>query len=181
MATMGRHPKGRKPGGSFTALPHHVFRASGDRPAPAAALSATARALLVDVCQQLNGRNNGNLSAAPKVLAPYGWTSRGTLDAALVELVAHGFLAPTRQGGRNRCSLFAVTWIGIDEGPHDAKPDPVPSRLWEAGKADQRDPEFRRRWLAICERRRGGKIKNSSRYSDKASRYSDKSCLGGTP
>jgi len=32
--------------------------------------------------------------------------------------------------------------------------------------------------LREAARRRGGKIKNSSRYSDKASRYSDKSAQG---
>lgn len=171
MAISRARAKGRATSGSFTSLPHSVFRAHGDRGPPVSVLSSTARALLVDICQQLNGRNNGDLSAAPKVLDPYGWRSRGTIDAALVELVAHGFLVQTRQGGRNRCSLFAVTWRGIDEGPHDMKPDPVPSRLWHDDKVDQRDATFRRRWQAIVERRRG---KNASRYSDKASRYADK-------
>lgn len=164
--------KGRKSGGTFAALPHHIFRASGDQAPPVARLSNSARLLLVDLCQQLNGRNNGNLSAAPKILEPYGWTSRGTLDAALVELVAAGFLVQTRQGGRNRCSLFAVTWTGIDEGPHDTQPDPIPSRLWETDKSGQRDETFLRRWQAIG-RRRDKKI--SSRASDKPSRASDKS------
>jgi len=163
--------KGRRSEGTFTALPHNVFRRTAKRPAPAAILSTTARCLLVDICQQLNGRNNGDLSAAPKTLAAYGWKSRGTVDDAIVELVALGFLQQTRQGGRNRCSLFAVTWRGIDEGPHDAKPDPVPSNLWRPDNAHLRDEVFTRR----REKRRHGHGAYASRHSDKPSRHSDKS------
>ena len=166
--------KNRRPGGSFTALPHSVFRATGGHPAPVAVLSKAARCLLVDIAQQLTGSNNGNLAAAPRVMAPYGWTSRGTLDAALVECIAQGFLMQTRQGGRNRCSLYGVTWRGIDPGPHDARPDPVPARLWLPEHQGQRDPTFVRRWQAALSRR----VSHDdlpSRYSDKPSRYSDKS------
>jgi hypothetical protein len=153
-------------------LPHSIFRSTAERPAPVAALSKTALALLVDLAQQLNGSNNGNIAAAPATLAPYGWKSRGTVDDALVELVALGFLQPTRQGGRNRCSLYAVTWVGISEGPHDARPDPVPARLWLEEKAHLRDQAFVRRWEKCQARRRGGL---PSRYPDKPSRYPDKS------
>lgn len=147
--------KNRATSGSFTALPHHLFRATGGKPPPAAVLSPRAHSLLIDIAQQLNGNNNGNLSAAPKVLAPYGrWTSRGTVDAALVELVALGFLEQTRQGGKNRCSLYAVTWLGIDEGPHDAGVNPVPSRLWLAENAPLRDQAWVRRWEDLQSRRK---------------------------
>lgn len=169
--------KGRRTTGTFTALPHAIFRASGDRPPPVAALGKAARALLVDLCQQLNGGNNGNLSAAPKVLEPYGWTSRGTLTDALVELVALGFLTQTRQGGRNRCSLYAVAWRGIDAGPHDARADPVPSNLWRPENAHLRDVAFVRRHEA----RRTGHGANASRHSDKPCRHSDKSAMGDAP
>jgi hypothetical protein len=135
-------------------------------------------ALLVDLSQQFTGSNNGDLSAAPKILQPFGWRSRGTVDDALVELVALGFLVQTRQGGRNRCSLYAVTWRGIDEGPHDARPDPVPCNLWRPELADQRDPGFIRRWEKCQQRRRG---RSPSRYSDKPSRYSDKSVSSEAP
>lgn len=167
-----RRAKGRRPSGTFCALPHHVFRSEPGKPAPAAALSKTALALLVDMAAQFNGSNNGNLSAAPKIMAAYGWHSQGTLTDALVEVVAFGFLTPTRQGGRNQCSLYALAWHGIDEGPHDTAPNPVPSRLWLSEQAHLRDPAFVRRWKEAQQRRRG---KNTSRYSDKPSRYSDKS------
>ncbi len=172
-ATDRRRVKGRRDGGSFTALPHHIFRSTPDRPAPAAALSSTARCLLVDICHQLTGSNNGNLAAAPKTLAPYGWRSRGTVDDGLVELIALGFLQQTRQGGRNRCSLYAVTWRGIDQGPHDMAPDPVPSSLWKPEHAHQRDQRYVERW----QRRRHGHGKYASRHQDKPSRHQDKSAV----
>ena len=163
--------KGRR-GGGFFALPHHVFRASGERPAPVAVISPAARAFLIDLCAQFNGRNNGNLSAAPKIMRLYGWKSGSRIDACVVELVVAGFLTLTRQGGRNRCSLYAVTWLGIDEGPHEVKADPVPSNLWHADKADQRDQAFISRWQKIQEGRRGEK---PSLYAEKPSLYAEKS------
>ena len=163
--------KGRRGTSTFAALPHSIFRAQGQTPPPAAALSKTARCFLADVAQQINGKNNGNLSAAPKIMELYGWTSRGTLDAALVESVALGFLEQTRQGGRNRCSLYAMTWLGIDEGPHDAMPNPVPSNLWKPENAHKRNQAFVARLERLKARRRQN---TSSHYSDKPSRYSDK-------
>jgi len=162
--------KGRRNGGTFTALPHHIFRPSGGNPAPASALSVRARCLLTDLCHQLNGSNNGDISAAPKTLASYGWQSHGVGDL-IAELVALGFLQQTRQGGRNRCSLFAVTWRGIDEGPHDTKPNPVPSQLWKPENEHLRDEVFLRRWR----RRRNGHGKTASRHQGKASRHQGKS------
>ncbi|MBK1643589.1 hypothetical protein CKO25_02730 [Thiocapsa imhoffii] len=138
-----------------------------------AVLSKMARLLLIDVAHQFNGSNNGNLSMAPKTLAPYGWRSRGTLDKAIVELVAKGFLMQTRQGGRNRCSLFAMTWHGIDPGPHEAQTDPVPSRLWLSDREHLRDPIFVRRWQQV--KTRATEEKKASRVADKASRVADKS------
>lgn len=177
-ATTRQRAKGRG-GSTFLALPHTLFRASGGKPPPAAMLSEAARALLIDVARQFNGTNNGNLSAAPKIMVPYGWHSRGMLNDALVECVAQGFLELTRQGGRNRCSLFALTWLGIDEGPHDARRNPVPSQLWKPEHEERRDPLFLRRWQQILKRR--GKITHPSRYSDKASRAADKSTRANGP
>lgn len=141
--------KGRREGGSFCALPHSIFRSTEDRPAPAARLSRSARALLVDLAMQFTGGNNGNLTAAPAIMSRYGWQSRGTLSAALAELIAEGFIEVTRQGGRNRASLYAVTWRGIDPGPHDAPPSPVPSRLFLPENEHRRDERHRRRWREL--------------------------------
>lgn len=162
-----RRAKGRSENGTFAALPHALFRAREDEPPPVARLSKMARLLLVDIAQQYRGNNNGNLSAAPKTLAPYGWTSRGTVDRALRELVSEGFLSLTRQGGRNRCSLYALTWHGVDEGPHDAPTNPVPSGLWKPENAPLR------------ELRRPPKITFASPLEDKRSPLEDKSAIRG--
>ncbi|WP_295431920.1 hypothetical protein [uncultured Thiodictyon sp.] len=157
--------KGRSEGGSFAALPHALFRAQGDEPPPVARLSKLARLLLIDIAMQYRGGNNGNLSAAPKILEPYGWCSRGSIDKAISELVNEGFLQLTRQGGRNRCSLYALTWHGIDEGPHDEKPNPVSSALWKPENAQLR------------QLRRPAQNTNASRVADKRSRVADKSAF----
>ena len=175
--TNRRKAKGRRDRETFTALPHHVFRSTPDHRAPASILSKAARCLLTDICHQFNGKNNGSLAVAPKIMAPYGWLSRGSLDDALVELVALGFLEQTRQGGRNKASLFAITWKGIDEGAHHAKPNPVPSNLWTEEKAHLRDTAFVRRWQQCQARRRQNK--SASRYPDKLSRSGDKSSFAG--
>jgi hypothetical protein len=138
--------KNRRNSGSFLRLPHDLFRASGGRPPPCTALSKQGRLLLVDIAMQFNGQNNGNLSAAPAIMRLYGWNSNGTITRGLEELCALGFLELTRQGGRNRASLYALTWVGIDAGPHDAAPNPQPSALWRAENAHLRDPHWVRRW-----------------------------------
>lgn len=165
--------KGRRSEGTFTALPHSVFRAKANHPAPTAVLSRNSLALLIDISQQFTGKNNGDLAAAPKILAPYGWKSRGTIDDAVTELLALGFLQQTRQGGRNRCGLYAITWRGIDDGPHDAKSDPVASQLWKPENAHLREKRFIQHW----EKRRRGHGRYASRHEDKPSRHSDKSAI----
>ena len=71
--------------------------------------------LLIDIAGQFTGNNNGDLCAAWSVLQAKGWKSKGTLHRALNALLKAGLIEQTRQGGRNRCSLFAVTWRSIDE------------------------------------------------------------------
>ena len=43
-----------------------------------------------------------------------GWRSSSTLNRARQELVYYGFIELTRQGGLGCCSLYAITWEGID-------------------------------------------------------------------
>lgn len=76
-----------------------------------ASLSPHAVKMFIDLCSQLkaNGYGNGDLSAAPAVMRPRGWTSNTTRLAALAELVEVGVLSVTRQGGRRNCSLYAIT------------------------------------------------------------------------
>lgn len=137
--------KGRKTTHSFATKPHHIFRPNFKNkiPSPASVLSHMAAHLLDNLIAQYDGKNNGDLSAAPKIMELYGWHSQGSVHKALTELLAFGFIELTRQGGKNQCSLYAVTWLAIDEcnGKLDIKPTSVASNLWKpenSGKIDWR-------------------------------------------
>ena len=86
-------------------------------------LSARAVKLLVDLSSQYNGRNNGDLSACMALMKKRGWNSNANLSLALKELIYYGFVLQSRQGGRNRPSLHAVSFYAIDEckGKHDLR------------------------------------------------------------
>ena len=79
------------------------------------ALSARACKALLFLAGQYNGRNNGDLSIAPKVAKTAGLKAGGNMHCAVTELIRAGFVIQTRQGGRNRCSLYALAWFAIDE------------------------------------------------------------------
>ncbi len=139
-----KHPK-RGGERSFAAKPHHIFRPNfvNQIPSPSSVLSHKAAHMLDNLAAQYNGVNNGDLSAAPKIMALFGWTSQGSIHSALAELLALGFIEQTRQGGKNRCSLYALTWQAIDEcgGKLDVSPTRVASNLWKPenkAKIDQR-------------------------------------------
>lgn len=147
-----RNPK-RSESRSYSAKPHHIFRPNfaAGTPSPAAVLSHKAAHLLDNLAAQFNGKNNGDLSAAPKIMVLFGWKSRGSIDEALAELIANGFIEQTRQGGRNQCSLYAITWQSIDEcgGKLDVKPTAVASNLWKLENAEKRDKRFVKKWEAM--------------------------------
>jgi hypothetical protein len=107
----GRH---NRDGGAFLALPLSVLnsRAYLD-------LTYKARALLLDLLSQYNGKNNGDLCACFKVMSKRGcWKSEQTLFAARRELEASGLVTVTRMGARpNRATLYAVTFFGLNENP----------------------------------------------------------------
>lgn len=138
--------KNRRSSGTFTAKPHHIFKADTgtNKPSPASILSHKAAHLLDNIAAQYNGANNGDLSAAPKIMELYGWTSQGSIYSALIELLALGFIEQTRQGGRNKCSLYAVTWYSIDEcgGKLDVQPTKFPSNLWKPENKHKIAPRF---------------------------------------
>ncbi|TCJ16092.1 hypothetical protein EZJ19_05735 [Parasulfuritortus cantonensis] len=90
--------------------------------------SHTAKALLLELGRQLNGRNNGHLQLTESWLIKRGW-SRNTPARARAELIERGLIVQTRQGGRNiGASLYAVTWlsinnyVGLDIGPRNYHP-----------------------------------------------------------
>lgn len=106
------------------------------------ALSPYARMLLQEMMYDYRGFNNGDLSATWSIMHQRGFRSRATLHKATKELLAAGLIVQTRQGGRNNCSLYALTWRKIDECLHprtkklkfDAGIKPgVPPMTWKDG------------------------------------------------
>ena len=79
------------------------------------ALSMPAKVLLHEFCYQYNGYNNGDLCAAFSILSERGWKSKGTVNRAITELKVREWIVVSRQGGRNQCSLYALTFQAIDE------------------------------------------------------------------
>jgi hypothetical protein len=140
----------RRTSPTFAAKPHHIFRADCHNgiPSPASVLSHMAAHLLDNLSAQFNGLNNGDLSAGPKIMKLYGWNSQGSISKALTELLALGFIEQTRQGGKNKCSLYAVTWLSIDEckGKLDVNPTNVASNLWKPENAEKISPRFVNAW-----------------------------------
>lgn len=102
--------KGRKESGSFIRVPHAILESRAY-----IGLSAKSVKLLFDLFAQFKGYNNGDLSAAWGLMKPKGWKSRDTLTKALRELEQSDLIEKTRQGGRNMCSLYSVTWLPINE------------------------------------------------------------------
>ena len=102
--------KGRREGGTFVAMPHAVIASDNWRQC-----SATAIKVLIALARQYNGNNNGDLSAAMKIMKPLGWKSSDTVTLALRELRHYGLIVLTRQGEMKKPNLYALTWLSIDE------------------------------------------------------------------
>lgn len=123
MAKVGRSKleklKGRKPSGRFSAIPHALINSAKFQD-----LSGNAVKLLIQLSEQYNGKNNGDITASFNVLKDKGWKSPNTLNRALKELRELGFLVMTRQGHYPKtASLFALTWCEVDKdlyGKYDA-------------------------------------------------------------
>ncbi len=106
--------KGRKSKGawSFVQLPHALLSSTA-----VTGLSGRAAKALLFLCAQFKGSNNGDLQCAWKLAQAASWNSRAGLQLALAELTERGLIIRTRQGGRNRCSLYALAWFPIDANP----------------------------------------------------------------
>jgi len=123
--------KGRKEKGRFTGIPHVVLDSRDYR-----RLSGTATKVLMMLCRQHNGYNNGDLSAPFSSAKQWGIGSQTTLSKALRELQAANLILRTRDPRRLRnnpqgqCSLFAMTWNNIDEcgSKLDVSPTQTPPR-----------------------------------------------------
>ena len=120
--------KGRKESGRFLAIPTQIPLSD-----QYAKLGAWSVKLLIDLYTQFNGKNNGDLCAAWSMMCKRGWRSKGTLSRSITNLIDEGFILKTRQGGKHKASLYAVTFRGVDEcnGKLDIKPIPVPPNTWK--------------------------------------------------
>lgn len=128
--------KGRSDhGGGFLALPHKILESPSYR-----GLSAQAVKLLCDIGGQYRGKNNGDLCASWRVMQPRGWRSRDTLSRALRGLLNGHLIELTRQGGMNACSLYALTWLQIDDckGKLDVPATSKASGLWKRVQMDEK-------------------------------------------
>lgn len=128
MALSRQKIKGRKESGPFLAIPTQIPLSD-----QYANLGGWGVKLLIDLYAQYNGKNNGDLCAAFSMMQKRGWRSKGTLSHALTELTNAGFILKTRQGGKHKANLYAVTFRGVDEcsGKLDINPMPVAPNTWK--------------------------------------------------
>jgi len=123
---------GRSDGARFVAMPHAILKSSNY-----AELRAPAVKLMLDLYVQYNGYNNGDFAMAWSMMRKLGWRSKDTLYRARDELLGYGFITQTRQGGKHKCSLYAVTWQPIDNcrGKLDCPPTSKALGYWKKGAA----------------------------------------------
>ncbi|MDP1672845.1 MAG: hypothetical protein Q8L65_06970 [Burkholderiales bacterium] len=126
-----KESKAKRERGGFLAMPFNVLNSR-----TYAGLSAHAVKLLLDLGSQYRGDNNGDLSAAWKLMKPKGWRSEETLAKAKQELLRAGFIIEMRKGRRpNVCSLYALTWQALDPSTkHDAGPKGFTFGAWKANE-----------------------------------------------
>lgn len=108
-----KRTRGRAGYDAFIGIPRKVADSEAFKLLP-----AIARALYVDLRRQHNGHNNGQIAAvdrgneASPGLAYYSW-SHSSVHKNLKQLLAHGLIEKTRQGGigvmSKSCSLYAFT------------------------------------------------------------------------
>ena len=123
-----RRIKGRQSIKQFLMLPHTVL----NHP-KFVSLRPRAVKLLLDIAAQYNGRNNGDLCAPLSVMRKRGWKSNDQLFKARNELLDRELILTSRQGGLNKCSLFALTWFQIDDckGKLDTPSTDVAPHNWK--------------------------------------------------
>lgn len=95
--------------GSYTPIPHALMDS-------AAFLGASdrAKALLLELIRQHNGKNNGQLHLAADWLKRRGWCSHDAIQKGKAELQERRLITKTRAGGlRMGPDRFALTWLPV--------------------------------------------------------------------
>lgn len=120
--------RGRKQTKPFVMLDREMLRSE-----QWARLSPHGMKLIIDLAAQYYGTNNGDLCATWSIMRKRGWRSPATLSRALHELIFAGWLVLSRQGGRHKSSLYALTIWGINDcgGKLDIAANRVPSHRWK--------------------------------------------------
>jgi hypothetical protein len=95
-------------------------------------LSPVAHKTLNYLASQNKRYNNGDLDISENNAKKRGLgMSAASLRRGAKELLEAGFIELTRQGGRNKCNLYALSWYDI---PHDPKKHDYmhrgPTRRW---------------------------------------------------
>jgi len=122
-----RQQKGRGKGPPFLSIEHRI--ADSDE---FGCLSGYGTKLLLELARQYRPGRNGDLSIAWSLLRTRGWRSQATVQGAKHELLEAGWIIETRKGGRNRCSLYALTYYPIDESHKHLEPaTTVAPHLWQ--------------------------------------------------
>ena len=125
-----RRITGRQTTNSFLSLPHHVLNHENFR-----CLSPRATKLAIDIAVPYRVSNNGDLCAPLSLMRDRGWNSSDQLDKAKKELVGKDVIRVARQGGLNKCNLYALTWLPIDEcnGKLDIPATNIAPVNWKTG------------------------------------------------
>ena len=116
---------------SFVGIPHECANHSNF-----IRLSPYAVKLLIDIAIQYRGNNNGDLTIAYSLMKDRGWRSEATLHKYKRELLHYGWIMLTRQGGKHKASLYAITWKSVDEckGKLDVKETHKSLGYWKEAK-----------------------------------------------
>jgi hypothetical protein len=97
--------------GGYTPLPHALLDSTAYTGA-----SPLAKALLLELVRQHNGRNNGRLHLTHSWLASRGWSSKSLVKKAQDELIERGLIVLARQGGLViGPSWYALTWLPVSD------------------------------------------------------------------
>ncbi|MDA3913118.1 hypothetical protein [Oleiagrimonas sp.] len=128
MARTKAKSMGRSLSGKFLMVPTDVLNSPNYRK-----LTTKAKALILDLGARFNGFNNGDLAMPWSWMKERGWNSKQTLKNARDELIEHGMIELTRQGGLHGPSLYAYTWLAIEpcKGKLDVQPTAVASGKWK--------------------------------------------------
>ncbi|WP_262508732.1 hypothetical protein, partial [Ursidibacter maritimus] len=98
-------------------------------------LSNAAKVVFIHMLGKYNGKNNGDISAPQnKAKSLFNLSPRG-LKLALDTLIDKNFIEITRQGSKNRCSLYALTCFPMNNiNKHDIylKETHKPSDRWKS-------------------------------------------------